>query len=244
MDVEKKSFESHAQSSRWWSERYYRSSKPSDMDAFDIMERRRAFEAFTSHVPYESAVEVGCGTGDNIASCDAEIRHGIDIVPEMIEKARRLHPDVDFFHNDLRAFVPSHQYDLVLALGVIQYVNQDEAFIDKLAELCRAGGHLILSAPNEASLFRIWYYRKKGFTSGTAPQVDKNIPKLVRNLENAGFVETRHRYHSCALPDCGRKFNGINMAVNRVITLLSRLCPRAVMERLAYSYIGLFKKMD
>src|SRR5262245_52007604 len=43
-----------------------------------------------------SVLEVGCGTGELLAALPQRARTGVDMLPEVVEEARRRHPGVTF----------------------------------------------------------------------------------------------------------------------------------------------------
>lgn len=85
-----------------------------------------------------SILDVGCGLGDLFGYLGATGRRaeylGIDIVPEMVERARNRHPGGRFEVLDLLAQTPSPAtFDLVVASGSLTVrVPKHELFVDKM----------------------------------------------------------------------------------------------------------------
>jgi ubiquinone/menaquinone biosynthesis C-methylase UbiE len=106
-------------------------------------------------------LEVGCGAGFmSIALAQRGLRvHGIDTVESMIGQARQhaaeagvvnlLSLDIDDVY-DL-AF-EDESFDLVIALGVIPWLERPERAIQEMARVTKPGGHVILTADNRARL--------------------------------------------------------------------------------------------
>jgi SAM-dependent methyltransferase len=99
------------------------------------------------------ALDVGCGLGAltarlRAAAPDADW-HACDVSPSALEKARRAAPDVRFFVQDLARprelpFEPG-SLDLVTMAEVMWYILPHlPAVLDRLHELLRPGGHLLL----------------------------------------------------------------------------------------------------
>ncbi len=101
-------------------------------------------------------LDVGCGAGFllftlkqagywNIA--------GMDVSPEQVQLARQVCPDV--FEADAVEFLRAHtaEYDLVIALDVIEHLRKDElfGFLDALFGALRPGGRAIFQTPNAES---------------------------------------------------------------------------------------------
>jgi 2-polyprenyl-3-methyl-5-hydroxy-6-metoxy-1,4-benzoquinol methylase len=111
-------------------------------------------------------LDVGCGTGvlQEIVEDLGYTYRGIDSSAEMIAEARAAHDDQDGSHYSVGRIeqleLPGGSVDVVLALGVIEYVlpeEQPEAF-DELARVLRPNGVLILSLLNRTS--PLWTLRR------------------------------------------------------------------------------------
>jgi SAM-dependent methyltransferase len=103
-----------------------------------------------------SVVDVGCGTGADIAAFPPSYRrHGIDIAPTAVEFARENHPGVTF---EVGA-VPEAGVeaiggaDLVLLCDVLEHIEDDEGFLRALVSLMKPGAHLLLTVPADP---RLW----------------------------------------------------------------------------------------
>jgi SAM-dependent methyltransferase len=101
-----------------------------------------------------TVVDVGCGTGANIAALAGE--HdcvGIDPSPEAIALARSRFPDTTFVHghapDDVRPALG--EAALVLLMDVLEHVPDDFAFLSSLLAAMRPGAHLLLTVPADPS---------------------------------------------------------------------------------------------
>ncbi len=78
-------------------------------------------EALDDGVNEFSVLDVGCGLGDLFSYLERTGRrcryHGVDIVPEMIEEAKKRHPTASFEVRDIVKNSPVESYDLVLCSG-------------------------------------------------------------------------------------------------------------------------------
>jgi 2-polyprenyl-3-methyl-5-hydroxy-6-metoxy-1,4-benzoquinol methylase len=144
-----------------WSERYSRDPR-----------FRRRFERITGlldkvipAVPGR-ALDVGCGEGifsRYLARKGWNIT-AIDASPDMIEEARNyelqitnyeLKGEIDFQNSSLESFdeVPN-AFDVILSLSSLEYIEDDEAAIQKFHQLLKPGGLLVVSVPNKAGMLR------------------------------------------------------------------------------------------
>ncbi len=105
------------------------------------------------------ALDIGCGSGvfSRYLSTKGWNVIGIDISGDMIRSARELSNDssIRFEQASFESFSQSSvPFDLILSLSMLEYVEDDEAAIQKCSDLLRPGGTLILSVPNRAGLLR------------------------------------------------------------------------------------------
>ncbi len=104
-----------------------------------------------------SVLDVGCGTGDMLDGFprDQLDVYGVDLVPEMAAAASRTHPEDHFAAASAEALpFPPREMDLVICLGMLEYLPDPLPAIQAMRDVLRPGGHLIVSFPNRKSLFR------------------------------------------------------------------------------------------
>lgn len=87
----------------------------------------------------KTVVDIGCGPGNSTAVLrrifpDAELL-GIDSSPDMIERARREHPDLQFRLCDARAL--EGQYDLLFSNACLQWIPDHASLIPALMDKLR-----------------------------------------------------------------------------------------------------------
>src|ERR1022692_4731868 len=118
-------------------------------------------------------LDIGCGPG-------ITVRHliergfecyGVDISNEMIAQCRR-----DFGHLHRAHFLtgriealpfPDAHFDVVLCIGVMEYLENDRVAVSELARVVKPGGSVIGSLPNQYSPYRAW---------------DRTVYRAVRSL--------------------------------------------------------------
>lgn len=101
-------------------------------------------------------VDVGCGTGANIASLSSDYRClGIDTSTDAIEYALRRFPAVEF----RQGFAPrdlgaaAGQADLFLLTDVLEHVSDDFELLSKLLAAAKPGTHFLVTVPADLSLW-------------------------------------------------------------------------------------------
>ncbi len=101
-------------------------------------------------------VDVGCGTGANIASlADAYDCIGIDTSEDAIRFARQRFEGVRFIHGlapqDLSE--EAERMDAVLMMDVLEHVEDDSALLAAQVDALKPGGFLLLTVPAD---MRLW----------------------------------------------------------------------------------------
>lgn len=98
-------------------------------------------------------LELGCGAGHLCA----EIARGnlcvlgIDLSARKIERARRLHPEIEFRNQDILEMPCDAVHDTVVLAEVLEHVHGDvgDRMLARAWALVAPGGRLVVSVPNE-----------------------------------------------------------------------------------------------
>ncbi len=126
-----------------------------------IYQRRAAFTLNwireLNLAPGERCLDVGCGAGilsSTLASWDYQV-DAIDLAPNMLELARseaERHGVGDRVSTALgdvhRLQFPANSFGLVVALGVLPWVDDPRRALEEMARVLRPGGYLIVSVDN------------------------------------------------------------------------------------------------
>lgn len=107
-------------------------------------------------------LDVGCGTGhaSAVARTHGFRYEGVDLSPEMIGEARRANPGTGFTEGSIEQLPHgSRMFDVVLALGVLEYVRTDRLSVamSEISRVLKPGGTLLASLLNRRS--PVWMYR-------------------------------------------------------------------------------------
>lgn len=122
--------------------------------------RRRILHSLVHEIvppsPDATIVDVGCGTGANIASLSDQYRCvGIDISSEAIDLAKSRFPETEFIcgraPHDLGSLVPEIQ--LVMLLDVLEHVEDDLTLLSDLVMAVRPGTQILITVPADPSLY-------------------------------------------------------------------------------------------
>jgi trans-aconitate 2-methyltransferase len=120
-------------------------------------ERTRAVHDLVSQLPLSSPgriIDLGCGPGNSTSVLasrfpDAKIS-GVDSSPDMLSKARRALPNMDFCQGDLRTYEPEPAADLLFSNAVLHWLRQDDRIptILRLLKTQAAGGVFAFQVPD------------------------------------------------------------------------------------------------
>lgn len=151
--------------------------------------RRALLELGTSLLPPGGCiVDVGCGTGGDIAAFPSSYeRYGIDVSATAIGFAQERHQSVHF----AVAALPDagadivERADLVLLCDVLEHIEGDEAFLHGLIATMRPGSHLLLTVPADP---RLWsphdevYGHHRRYTANSLAALWAGLPVRPRLL--------------------------------------------------------------
>ncbi len=104
--------------------------------------------------PGSRVLEVGCGTGDLLRATAPAVGVGIDFAPAVVAIARQNHPDLVFYELDAETLEPDQlapdhrQFDYIVLSGVLGYLGDIQAVLQRLQPFCQPHTRLILSFHN------------------------------------------------------------------------------------------------
>lgn len=136
----------------WSSDQYLKFKAQRTQPAIDLAKRIEDRNPRT-------VLDIGCGPGNSTAVLkavfpDARIL-GIDTSQDMIDKAKRAYPDIDFDLGDAREI--ADEYDLLFSNACLQWIPNHKELIPYLISKLNDGGALAVQIPmnGEEPLFRI-----------------------------------------------------------------------------------------
>jgi 2-polyprenyl-3-methyl-5-hydroxy-6-metoxy-1,4-benzoquinol methylase len=158
-----------------------------------LYERHRLTYEHCGQIAGATVLDIGCGTGEyslEFAAKGAFQVTGVDMAPAMIEFSQRLARErglsrhCRFVRADFLDYQFSEQFDIVLAMGLFDYVADPRPALKMIASLTR--GRFLASYPcNEG----IWAFQRKvryQWMKGV-PIFDYTPDRLVAIYRDAGF---------------------------------------------------------
>ncbi|HSY40587.1 MAG TPA: trans-aconitate 2-methyltransferase [Polyangia bacterium] len=117
-------------------------------------ERTRAARELLARVPLERAervVDLGCGPGNSTALLSERWPNarlsGVDNSPEMLERARRDFPSIEWILDDAGSYRASEPVDLLFANAVFHWLPDHATLFPSLIGALRQGGALAVQMP-------------------------------------------------------------------------------------------------
>lgn len=134
-------------------------------------------------------LDLGCGTGwlTTILGRFGPTT-GVDLSPVAIHRAQGLFPDVTFMAGDLFGLpFPDEAFDVVVAVQVLDHVENQRRFLDLAVRLLTRGGHLILITTNAKNMARWTRSELEQFAGGLQPVEEWVTPRELRSLLEPQF---------------------------------------------------------
>lgn len=174
-------------------------------------ERTRAVRELVAQIPLSDPariVDVGCGPGNSTAVLAARFPgariSGMDSSPDMLDKARRAMPGVDFERGDLKTYEPEPGADLVFGNAVFHWLRLEERIptILRLLRTQRPGGVLALQVPDNYEEPTHRAMRETALLDGPWTRHFQALPADQR--PDFDPVETPADYYNALIPLCDK----------------------------------------
>lgn len=149
-------------------------------------------DAVTSAEGVGSALEVGCGEGVSTARIKTmlspgAVLHASDINPERLTAARERNPGVSITEESIDNLSrPAGSFDLVLALEVLEHVEEPEL---ALAEVCRVSRRWVICSVPREPVWRMLNLARLKYVGGWG-----NTPGHLNHWSKGGFTGFAKRH--------------------------------------------------
>jgi ubiquinone/menaquinone biosynthesis C-methylase UbiE len=149
-----------------WRDRIYKSKKQQGI--FEYFDKQYRFDYVVNMIPPSKeknlrALDVGCGAGQLLPVLVKKgyQTHAIDVSRQMIDCAHlmceRENIKVDLQLGDCENLTyPDNYFDLYVAMGVIEYMDQDAPMLNEIKRVLRPGGIAIVTLRNVKSVHVRW----------------------------------------------------------------------------------------
>lgn len=141
-----------------------------------------------------SVLEIGCGTGDILASLEPSTGLGIDISEEMIQRAAKKHPSLQFRVIDLFAHQEAFDHQNVMLADVLEHLDDPPAFMKKLRTLLAPGTTVVVSVANPLWEPILMIAEKLKMKMPEGPHHRMSIKENDHMFDEAGFAIKQKGY--------------------------------------------------
>jgi len=97
--------------------------------------------------PRQRVLEIGCGHGHLLASLRPSLGVGVDFSPEMVKRARALHPELEFIEADGHDLhLPLGPFDVIILSDLIDDLWDVQRVFEQIKRLCHVRTRVIINA--------------------------------------------------------------------------------------------------
>jgi len=155
-------------------------------------------------LPYDRVVELGYGEGITLERLSRTTAHYtmVEGAPSLLEIVRQRHPMVEAIGALFEDYRPSEPFDKLLALHVLEHVEDPVSLAKHLATWLKPDGEIVVVVPNKESL-----HRRLAVAMGLMPELSTLSPRdrlvghkrvydvkgLEADLQDAGFETFERR---------------------------------------------------
>ena len=132
-----------------------------------------------------NVLDVGCGTGQVLASLNPRRGVGIDLSERMIDEARRRlasRTELAFLAIDAKAAGELGPFDCVISADTMEHVEDWRAVVHAIVDACRPGGLIVITTPNPWWTFPLWLLEKLNLKMPEGPHKFVSIRSIAKEL--------------------------------------------------------------
>ena len=140
----------------------------------------------------QEILDVGCGTGDLLASLQPAKGVGIDVSHRMIVNANRKHPFLSFYHaTAVQHALTKQQYDTIVCVDVIEHMTRVQQELCAMKKLLKPHGRLIILMANPLWEPLLMVAERMNLKMKEGPHHRISNAELRTTLLGAGFTTIR-----------------------------------------------------
>jgi ubiquinone/menaquinone biosynthesis C-methylase UbiE len=183
---------------------------------YHVRVRTEMVQEFLEHEKFEHMLDIGCGDGSislPLLNPDRKLTL-LDLSQNMLKIARsrvsaELSDNVEVLNEHfMHAQLEPGSYDLIICVGVLAYIDDEEAFVEKLASLVRPGGKLFTECTDKKHfmswLTHIYDWVRNLFGKPRVSLAGHSGKNIADKFKQAGF-QLAATYRYCSPPRPLRK---------------------------------------
>ena len=102
----------------------------------------------------EKVIEVGCHDGFLVHNLLAKKKVGVDLAPVQI------YDDITYIQSDILLYEPKEKFDLIIAIEVMEHIENPNLFVKKIGNLLSSDGRVLLSTPSKNIMMFPYFFQK------------------------------------------------------------------------------------
>jgi len=99
--------------------------------------------------PSQSVLEIGCATGDLLASVNGSYKLGIDISDKLIEIARTKYPEIQFKTTAVEELEVERPFDVIILSNVVGYLEDVQVVLERLKTFSHGSTKILITYYNK-----------------------------------------------------------------------------------------------
>jgi SAM-dependent methyltransferase len=143
--------------------------------------------------PGKRVLEIGCASGDLVASLRPSYGVGIDFSSEMVRQAQKRHPDLTFLKADAHELELEEQFDVIILSDLVNDLWDVQQVLSQVRKLCGPQTRLIMNFYSKLWGLPISIARWVRLARPNLPQNWLTVEDVTGLLSLTDFEVIRHR---------------------------------------------------
>lgn len=142
--------------------------------------------------PGQKVLEIGCGTGDLLASLKPSEGLGVDLSGEMIRRATRNHPEIRFIQTDANELVLEDTYDAIILSDLVNDLWDVQQVFNFIKDASGPGTRIILNMYSRLWEIPLSISQHLGLATPLLAQNWLTVEDITNMLNLVGFEVIRN----------------------------------------------------
>lgn len=179
---------------------------------------KRISTIYKNIIPANSSIlEIGCGSGDLLASLNPKIGVGIDFSPDALRQANIKHPHIKFLEMDGHNIkLEGHKFDYIILSELLNDVWDVQLLLENLKPLCHQRTRIVFNYYSQLWTLPLKIARALNLARKIPSQNWLTESDINNFLEISGFQEVR-KWEEIIIPI---NFFGLSNLINKYIAKL------------------------
>ena len=152
----------------------------------------RLQEIYRLNIPKGSRIlELGCGSGDLLASLNPSVGVGVDFSGEMLAIANSRYPDLTFLQQDVQQLVLDEKFDFIILSDLVNDVEDVQTVFDVVNAHCDSSTRIVLNFYSHLWSVPLSLAQKIGWATPTLLQNWLTVSDIRGLMDLAGLEPIR-----------------------------------------------------